>query len=60
MHTAVQCKYGEYLKLRLQQYVLVYINTMKTTFDLNLDSYQAFKHINMETKSSCQLTTSPF
>ena len=36
-----------------------YINTMKTTFDLNFDFYQAFKQHgytqNMETTRSCQL-----
>ena len=31
-----------------------YINTMKTTFDLNCNSYQAWIHINIEVIRSCQ------
>ena len=41
--------------------VLVYINTMKTTFYFNVDLYQAFKqqrHTNMYTKRICQMTAS--
>ena len=46
-----------FLTLGFHKVVGDYINIMKTTFDLNLDFYQAFRqhgYTKMETKRSCQ------
>ena len=54
-----KCKFLQFRIVKHPGVVVVYINTIKTTFDLNFDFYQAFNQMDTHKhreKSRCQWT----